>query len=380
MLVASKSPRGHAGRENCRWQTDVGFAGRLRHLTILYRAFFLPPFVVYTQVPHKIGCGFPARRSVGRWSWTVLQVEGRRHAGTGCHSPRRSRRQDSAAPCVMFTALFVLCSLAVARAATVVCVDGDAGQDGPACGVPPSPCCATLRHAIHNITNHSPHANSTVVMAPGVYGPTSCDITVTQSVSVVGAGRDATVINCASTARVMQVFSPLVSLSLSGLTLSHGQVDDRWVGGPSGGCVLVRWDWDGSGVAEGARGLVAPAVSLEGVRLSHCYAGSDELDWVVGGGLGVILTGAVETAGAWVSVADSVFESNVANSRSGSDAIGGGFGLLLNSTELTAGLQVWLVGNDFRHNAADAANSGACFRLLPVTVELSVSCVCCCGQ
>ncbi|MDR3412854.1 MAG: hypothetical protein P4L87_18215, partial [Formivibrio sp.] len=101
----------------------------------------------------------------------------------------------------------------------------------------------------------------------------------------------------------------------------------------------------------------SPVFELDGVRVSNCSVWSKGMDWLVGGGVGVLLSGNTATWGFSIKLSNSHILHNTINSPMGSDAIGGGFGLLLNSTQLTDASSVAIIDCVVANNSAFAGTS-----------------------
>lgn len=248
--------------------------------------------------------------------------------------------------------LYILLSIAATCCATgnsannVICVAPD-GSDTPTCGS--VPCCATLKHAVEVVAPPAAAASASpllIRLAPGLFGVDSCNTTVSTSLTIVGAGVGASVIDCASQARALVVQGPWVNVSLSHLTVQNGYWYEEGAAG-GGGCVYVDWT-----APEGESFAGSPSFTMASVHVHNCTVASGTALWLVGGGVGVFANGDLTTVGASVIVSNCEFTDNDANSLNGADSIGGGLGYLSNSSALMDRTFVHIVNSSFFSNNA----------------------------
>lgn len=238
---------------------------------------------------------------------------------------------------------------------SIVCVATD-GRDGPSCGAASSSgCCGTLKYALESIVPATaaadPSASLIISLAPGVYPSSSCSAIASVSVAIVGAGMDATVVDCESQSRALVVEGPSANVSLSHLTIRNGFWREMGLAG-GGGCVYVNWvPPEGQGY-EGS-----PTFVMDSVRVLNCTTVSHSAVWLVGGGVGVFVNGDMATVGATLSVANCAFADNVVESSVGAAAIGGGIGFLTNSSSLMDGTTVFVANSTFFRNDALAGRT-----------------------
>jgi hypothetical protein len=119
------------------------------------------------------------------------------------------------------------------------------GADNATCGLTPTSPCATVRYAVNGIGPSLVPSTSmlTVVMAPGVYGPASCGTYGLRPLTIVGAGSNATTVDCGGTNRFLFAFSVTV---VRGMTITRGAVgvSGRGAGGiavDGGGAIAIVW-------------------------------------------------------------------------------------------------------------------------------------------
>jgi hypothetical protein len=184
------------------------------------------------------------------------------------------------------------------------------------CGTVRSPC-ASLAYAVANVANGvvPPSHVVTVVLGPGVFGPSSCGALALRPMRVTGAGSRATLVDCAGQARMLATND---TLTLSGLTITRGVVDvgtDPSIAGGvplafGGGAVAVAWPSN----------LVHASALFVDVAIANCsvvgqaFAGVPSLPMYIGGG-GVLVTGGGN--GSWVMFKDCTLAYNSVSAVAG---------------------------------------------------------------
>ena len=100
-------------------------------------------------------------------------------------------------------------------------VSAASGVDGPSCGASGSPC-ASLRHALLQAATVTSFDRVRVAMDAGEYGVSSCGVLANFSLSLVGSGSSATVVDCGLADRFLITSG---NLSMSGLTVRRAYLD-----------------------------------------------------------------------------------------------------------------------------------------------------------
>ena len=140
------------------------------------------------------------------------------------------------APAVALVAALSLALAAGPVSAATLTVDTKADTDDGVC----APGACSLRDAL--AASAATDTDDVVVLPAGTYPLVLGPLAVAKpagSITVQGAGRDATRVSGGGHARVLQTSGATTNLTISGTTLADGAVDDAATLGPSGGAVYV---------------------------------------------------------------------------------------------------------------------------------------------
>ena len=268
------------------------------------------------------------------------------------------------------------------RPTTVFVATG--GGSGSGCGLSDRSPCATLHLALATASScerrSDRRAGVEVVIAAGIYGSDNCGVVAHTPLTLRGNGSDVTVIDCDHRARWLLATA---SVSITGITLRHGYVNDS----TGGGAVAVVWN----ATDRTSRGDSEPTLSAAFVDVvwrgnvaavsASATSACDTTSMLCapgGGGVAVVQTGAAAAAAAAavVSCVACVFVDNtvVADATDGLVGVsgsGGGALVLLSSASATVILADVHGSGNVAATAGGAVAIGGCGTIATATVSLS---------
>ena len=251
------------------------------------------------------------------------------------------RFRQSLAACI------ALCLLPLALSHPITLFVAIDGLDAIGCGSTALTACASLKFAVDESVPRHGAGDMVVSVGPGHYNSSSCNVTIVQSVTIIGSGSGTTVIDCEHTAWGIRSTVAASDVTVANLTITNGFASDDAYGGPNGAAIFVMWESTAQLPAHRQ-----PSVTFEGLVVSNSTCTGTGDSQALGGAIAVAMHGAHWASGASITVrACSLMGNNVVTNKSNlalgghgdsdSSALGtSGFSFLSDGSGLTTGLHV----------------------------------------